>query len=165
MDSDSLKYLTHQSLGMWLLVWNSKFANSFVELMSWTFPVKLLSGERNIVPCISQYRFNVSGNGLVLSSDKLLTEPMLSKIYCTLPVQHIWWQMASLVIIDIFNEIVWSNGSNWLLVSIGSGNGLVMIRHQGSSHYLDQWWPRSIILYGITRPKWVDILGFLFLYW
>ena len=27
---------------------------------------------------------------------------------------------------------------------------------QASGHYLSQWWPRSIPLYGTTRPQWVN---------
>ena len=28
---------------------------------------------------------------------------------------------------------------------------------QATSHYLSQWWPRSLSSYGITRPQWVKI--------
>ena len=28
--------------------------------------------------------------------------------------------------------------------------------HQATSHYLNQYWPRSLPLYGITKPQWVD---------
>ena len=27
---------------------------------------------------------------------------------------------------------------------------------QAPSHYLSQWWPRSLLPYGVTRPQWVD---------
>ena len=27
--------------------------------------------------------------------------------------------------------------------------------HQATSHYLSQWWPRSLLPYDITRPEWV----------
>ena len=29
---------------------------------------------------------------------------------------------------------------------------------QATSHYLSQCWPRSLLLYGVTRPQWVDRL-------
>ena len=29
--------------------------------------------------------------------------------------------------------------------------------HQATSHYLSQWWPRSLSPYGIIRPWWVNI--------
>ena len=28
---------------------------------------------------------------------------------------------------------------------------------QATSHYLNQWWPRSPMPYGVTRPQWVNI--------
>ena len=28
--------------------------------------------------------------------------------------------------------------------------------HQATSHYLSQWWPRSLSPYGATRPQWVN---------
>ena len=27
---------------------------------------------------------------------------------------------------------------------------------QATSHYLSQWWPRSLLPYGVTRPQWVN---------
>ena len=41
-------------------------------------------------------------------------------------------------------------------INIGSGNGLVLNRRK--SHYLKQWWPRSLTPYGITRPQWVKAI-------
>ena len=29
-------------------------------------------------------------------------------------------------------------------------------RHQATSHYLSQCWPRSLLPYGVTRPQWVN---------
>ena len=29
---------------------------------------------------------------------------------------------------------------------------------QATSHYLNQWWPRSLSPYGVTRPQWVEEL-------
>ena len=31
--------------------------------------------------------------------------------------------------------------------------------HQAPSHYLSQWWPRSMIPHGITRPQWVNSMA------
>ena len=28
---------------------------------------------------------------------------------------------------------------------------------QATSHYLSQWWPRSMLPYGVTRPQWVNL--------
>ena len=28
--------------------------------------------------------------------------------------------------------------------------------HQATSHYLSQWWPRSLLPYDVTRPQWVN---------
>ena len=39
---------------------------------------------------------------------------------------------------------------HWWLVSIGSGNGLVLL---GSNHYLCWCWPRSISPYDTIRPQ------------
>ena len=30
--------------------------------------------------------------------------------------------------------------------------------HQVTSHYLSQCWPRSVSLYGVTRPQWVNLV-------
>ena len=30
--------------------------------------------------------------------------------------------------------------------------------HQATSHYLNQWWPRSLPPYGVTRPQWIKSL-------
>ena len=30
---------------------------------------------------------------------------------------------------------------------------------QATSHYLSQWWPRSLSPYGVTRPQWVKSLA------
>ena len=38
---------------------------------------------------------------------------------------------------------------------------------QATSHYLSQWWPRSLLTYGVTRPQWVnaiDLWGVAFCY-
>ena len=36
---------------------------------------------------------------------------------------------------------------------------------QAANHYLSQCWPRSLPLYGITRPQWVNELNFPVLHW
>ena len=33
---------------------------------------------------------------------------------------------------------------------------------QATSHYLSQWWPRSLLPYGVTRPQWVNFWHILF---
>ena len=33
--------------------------------------------------------------------------------------------------------------------------------HQAPSHYLSQYWPRSMLPYGITRPQWVNMIHML----
>ena len=43
----------------------------------------------------------------------------------------------------------------WRLVNIGLGNGLVPSGK--TSHYPNQCWPRSMSLYGVSRPQWVNI--------
>ena len=32
---------------------------------------------------------------------------------------------------------------------------------QATSHYLSQWWPRSLSPYGVTRPQWVKATPFV----
>ena len=29
-----------------------------------------------------------------------------------------------------------------------------------AGHYLNQWWPRSMIPYGVTKPQWVKLIGY-----
>ena len=53
----------------------------------------------------------------------------------------------------IFTEIC-SEGSNWQLITIGSGNGLWPF--SAPSHYLNQCWPSSPIHICSTRGKWVN---------
>ena len=31
--------------------------------------------------------------------------------------------------------------------------------HQATSHYLSQYWPKSLLPYGVTRPQWVNSLA------
>ena len=33
--------------------------------------------------------------------------------------------------------------------------------HQATSHYLSQWWPRSLSPYGVARPQWVKRFDFI----
>ena len=30
--------------------------------------------------------------------------------------------------------------------------------HQATSHYLSQYWPKSLLPYGVTRPQWVNLV-------
>ena len=49
---------------------------------------------------------------------------------------------------------VYAAKTHWWLVNIGSGNCLAPL----SSHYLSQYWSRSMSSYGVTRPQWVNLL-------
>ena len=58
------------------------FENTFYEISSGALLVKLLLGERHSKPLIIS--LHGSGNGLVLSGNKPLPEPMLTQIYVTI---------------------------------------------------------------------------------
>ena len=49
----------------------------------------------------------------------------------------------------------------WMLLDLNDDKStLVQVMawcHQATSHYLSQWWPRSMSPYGVTRPQWVKI--------
>ena len=54
-----------------------------------------------------------------------------------------------------------------MLLALTDNSTLVQVMAwccQATSHYLSQWWPRSLSPYGVTRPQWVnEILGKLIL--
>ena len=56
---------------------------------------------------------------------------------------------------SIFCEI----GLRWMSQAITQDQStLVQVMawcRQSTSHYLSQWWPRSMLPYGVTRPQWV----------
>ena len=68
------------------------------------------------------------------------------------------WRLGDLAVIFKYISTTGSwgfsseNWSDWLLVNIGSGKGLVP---SATSHYLSQCWPRSLLPFAVTRPQWV----------
>ena len=52
-------------------------------------------------------------------------------------LEHFQWNFTSKIYISILVQII-------------------ACGHQATSHYLSECWPRSILLYGITRPQWND---------
>ena len=66
------------------------------------------------------------------------------------------------LLIGIFKSS-YDNVLRWLLQDLTDDKStLVQIMawcHKATRHYLNQCWPRSPMLYGVTRPQWVNILG------
>ena len=64
----------------------------------------------------------------------------------------------------IFQEILVIDGCEIALIRMSvdftdDQSTLVQVMawcRQATSHYLSQWWPRSLTPYGFTRPQWVD---------
>ena len=55
---------------------------------------------------------------------------------------------------------VLSNCPQWIALNLTDNKStLVQVTawcRQATSHYLSQWWPRSLSPYGVTRPQWVN---------
>ena len=53
--------------------------------------------------------------------------------------------------------------SRWMSLDLTDKSTLVQVMawcRQAPSHYLSQWWPRSLSPYAIIRPQWVKALQF-----
>ena len=123
------------------------------------FPHRWVSGlvqeRHNSSALVMELRLSCTNPSICFTcSQGYLTHWSLRKIGC---FKNIFYFIFIINTNSMSAEMHWDLFHKWTLVRV------VAWCQQATSYYLNQFWLRSLIWYGLTRPKWVNKYGHLWL--